>query len=207
MGHEVHLIDPVPKHVQEAKNISVKSGKPLASIAVGEARDLEFEDGYFNVVLLMGPLYHLTERKERMRALSEARRCLCQDGLLFGAGISRYASMLDGYFRNLIKDPEFLEIMNRDLKDGQHRNPTNDPSYFTTAYLYLPEDLRKEILETSFKLEALLAIDSFGWLLPDFDENWRDAQFRELLLQSIRACENEPSMIGLSAHIMSVATK
>jgi hypothetical protein len=142
-----------------------------------------------------------------MRALSEARRCLRHDGLLFGAGISRYASMLDGYFRDLIKDSEFRVIMERDLKDGQHRNPTNDPIYFTTAYLHHPEDLREEIVEAGFKLEALLPIDSFGWLLPDFDENWRDAQFRELLLQSIRACENEPSMIGLSAHIMSVATK
>ena len=207
MGHEVHLIDPVPNHIHEARNISKKSGESLASITIGEARDLKFEDSYFDVVLLLGPLYHLTEKKERIRALSEARRCLRQGGLLFVAGISRYASMLDGYFRNFVKDPEFVEIMNRDLKDGQHRNPTNATHYFTTAYLHRPEDLGGEILETGFELEALLPIDSFGWLIPDFDEKWQNAQFRELLLQSIRACENESSLIGLSAHIMSVARK
>jgi SAM-dependent methyltransferase len=49
-----------------------------------------------DVVLLFGPLYHLTQRVDRLTALQEARRVLRSGGLLLAAGISRFASALDG---------------------------------------------------------------------------------------------------------------
>ena len=207
LGHEVHLVDPVPLYIQEAENISKKSERKLASISAGEVRDLEFASDYFDVALLLGPMYHLTEREERLSALAETRRVLIQGGLLFCVGISRYASMLDGYFGNLIKDPRFVEIMNRDLKDGQHRNPDRIKGYFTTAYLHRPEELKKEITEVGFKLEALIAVDSFGGFLSDFDEKWKDDDYRELLLRTIRATESDTSILGMGGHSMAIASK
>lgn len=207
MGHEVHLLDPVPLHIKQAKKHSQKLRKGLASIQVGEARQLEFENDYFDIVLFFGPLYHITEKKERMKALTEARRVLRTGGLIFCVGVSRYASVLDGFFRNLVADSRFVEIMNRDLKDGQHKNPTDTLDYWTTAYLHRPEELQNEIVEAGFKSEKLLAIDSFGWLLPIFDDKWRRRKYKNLLLQSIRSIEEENSIIGMSAHIMVIARK
>jgi len=37
----------------------------------------------------------------------------------------------------------FLEILEQDLKDGEHRNPTSSPAYFTTTYFHLPEELKQ----------------------------------------------------------------
>jgi len=207
MGHEVHLVDPVPLHIKQAREYSEKSGKGLASIQVAEARKLQFEDDYFDIVLFLGPMYHITERKEREEALTEARRVLRTDGLIFCVGVSRYASMLDGFFSNLVADSRFVEIMNRDLRDGQHRNPTDNLDYWTTAYLHQPEELRKEIIEAGFKSEKLLAIDGFGWLLPAFNDKWQKKGYQNLLLQTIRNVEEDDSIIGVSAHIMVIARR
>jgi ubiquinone/menaquinone biosynthesis C-methylase UbiE len=100
-GHRVHLVDPVPRHVARALELSSKSDAPLASAVVGDARALEVPDASFDVLLLLGPLYHLTDRNDRVKALAEARRALVPGGLLVSAYISRFASACDGTRRVL----------------------------------------------------------------------------------------------------------
>jgi len=207
LGHEVHLLDPILKHVEYARKYAIESHIKICSITVGEAQHLEYDSEYFDVVLMLGPLYHLTEKDARLRALTEARRVLSKGGILFCVAVSRYASMLDGYFRNLISDPRFIEIMNRDLKDGQHRNNTENLDYWTTAFLHKPDELKKEIVQAGLKLEDIFAIDSFGWLIPNFQERWQNEDYRDLLLRTIRVVEKDTSLMGISAHIMGVATK
>ena len=207
MGHEVHLMDPVPLHIEQAKNLSRESRRSLASIRVGEARQIEFEDNHFDIVLFFGPLYHITERRERIKALTEANRVLGKGGLIFCVGISRYASLLGGFFSNSVADPYFVGIINRDLRDGQHRNPKGILEYFTTAYFHRPEELREEMIEAGFKFQKLLAVDGFGWLLSDFNNKWEDSSYQGLLLESIRAIEEENTIIGISAHIMGIGAK
>jgi ubiquinone/menaquinone biosynthesis C-methylase UbiE len=207
LNNEVHLLDPVSGHIKEAKSYSEKSKKFLASIEVGEARQLKHKDNYFDLILLFGPLYHITERSERLRALSEAKRVLKPGGVCLCVGISRYASTLDGYFRNFVDDPRFVEIMNQDLKNGQHRNPTDNLQYFTTAFVHEPEEFKMEIIESGFRFEKLIAIDSFGWLIPALGNKLNNLRYRETLLQSIRMIEEKTSLMGISAHIMGVAKK
>jgi ubiquinone/menaquinone biosynthesis C-methylase UbiE len=207
MGHEVHLIDPVPLHIEEAGKCSAQSRFPLASINMGEARGLEFADGYFDIVLLLGPLYHLTRREERVASLMEAKRVVIQGGVIFGAAISRFASMLDGFFRGMITNPGYLEAMQRNLKDGQHRNEEEIPGNFVTAYCHQPPELEQEVQEAGLKLERIVAIEGFGWLLPYFDHQWRRPEYRQLLLNTLKTIEEEASLMGMSGHIMVVARK
>src|SRR5262245_2298472 len=89
-GYEVHLLDAVPELVEQAGQLGSRS----ASCRVGDARALDQEDQSASVVLLLGPLYHLTDAGERLSALREARRVLVPGGLLFAAFISRFASAL-----------------------------------------------------------------------------------------------------------------
>ena len=79
LGHEVRLIDPVQKHVLQAIDASRNQpGNPIASINIGDARSLTQGDGSFDTVLLMGPLYRLSERSDQIIALQEARRLWVQ---------------------------------------------------------------------------------------------------------------------------------
>ena len=96
-GYEVHLVDPVQRHVEQAREASASQlDHPLASITQGDARSLHHRDGSADTVLCMGPLYHLHIRDQRMAALGEARRVLKPGGVLVAQGINRFASLMDG---------------------------------------------------------------------------------------------------------------
>lgn len=206
-GHRVHLVDPVARHVNEAKRSSAANPRPIASCAVGDARSLDFDDSIADAVLMLGPLYHLTEVEDRRMALSEAARVLRTGGVLFAAGISRFASVLDGVARELFEDARFTAIAERDLLDGQHRNDTERPDYFTTAYFHRPGDLRAEVAAAGFDGVTVFGIEGPGWILPDVAERLADGHRREHLLRAAQMVEVEPEMVGASAHILAVGQK
>jgi SAM-dependent methyltransferase len=204
-GYRVHLIDAVPLHVERARARSAASAAPLAGADLGDARKLDVADETFDVVLLFGPLYHLTERRERVDALAEARRVLVPGGLLLSAHISRFASACDGIRDGGLRNPAFASIVDRDLVDGIHLNPTNRVDWFTTAYLHRPQEIRSEIEEAGLRFDDLVAVEGIGWMSHDLDAWLDDDAARERLLDVLRQLETEPSLIGASAHILSVA--
>ena len=178
----------------------------LESATVGDARALPYPDSSADAALLLGPLYHLTERLDRLKALEEAQRVLKPGGVLFAVSINRFASSMDGLFCGGYADPAFQAVADQDLRTGQHRNPEGK-SYFTTAYFHHPLELRDEVLDAGFTLEALVGIEGPGWLLHDFDAYWNDPAKREWVLHLARALEAEPTLLGLSAHVMAVGRK
>jgi len=207
LGYRVHLIDAVPRLVEEARRRSAAAAKPLETCQVADARELKFDDGIADAVLVLGPLYHLTDAADRQRALREAYRVLRSGGILFAAAISRCASALDGLARDVIRDPEFAEIVRQDLADGQHRNTTGNWDYFTTAYFHRPDELEAEVGSAGFCCEGVFGLEGPGWVLSDFDRRWSDARQREDLLQVARALESDKSIIGVSAHLLAVGMK
>lgn len=207
MGHSSHLIDVLPLHIRQAGRFQRDAKHPLASIALGDARNLRFEKASVDAVLLFGPMYHLVRKIERLKALSEARRVLKPNGLLFVAAISKFASVLDGSARGFIQDPGFIKIIQNDLKTGQHRNPTNHPGYFATAFFHHPRELEDEVKQAKFRSVRLYAVTGFAWLLPNFGKIWNDAKPKRVLMQLLDRTEQEPSLLGVSDHLLAVARK
>lgn len=207
LGHNVSLVDLSPKNIELAKVEAQQSGIRLNACEVGDATNLRFQDEQFDIALLLGPLYHLTERNERLKALSEAKRVLKPGGTLLAAVISRYASLLDGFRRNLIVDDAFERILVHDLETGIHLNETTNPEYFTTAFFHTPGEIKNEIAQSSLKLEKLVAIESVGWLIDDFTKKSKDERFRKRVQKLINAVESNDDLIAVSPHIMAVATK
>ena len=206
-GHEVHLLDPSPVNLEHARRKSNESGTRIDAIVEGIAEDLPYEDDSFDMILFLGPLYHLTERNERIKAIEEAKRVLTKGGYIFAAAITRYASLFDGFMRDLVADPAFVSILQQDIKDGQHRNKTNNFQYFTTAFFHHPKELKEELSDAGFKEIKILPVESFGWLVPDFEEKWKDEKFRELLLKTINTVEEDEMLLGVSAHLVGVGVK
>jgi ubiquinone/menaquinone biosynthesis C-methylase UbiE len=207
-GYSVHLIDPGPLHVEQAREASaLQRDAPLASAQVGDARRLMWDDKSVDAVLLLGPLYHLTSRDERLQALREAYRVVRPRGVVAAAAISRFASTYDGLLRGFLEDSRFEEIVERDVREGQHRNPSGRPEWFTTAFFHLPQELRNEATEAGFSVEALVGIEGPAWVLPDLDSWLENPPRRSTLLQAIRRVEAEPSLLGASAHILVVGRR
>ncbi len=206
-GYTVHLIDPVPKHVQQAKAASAEAQHPLASAEVGDARKLSQESNSAEAVLLMGPLYHLTREDDRIAALTESFRVLKPGGVLFAVAISRFASTLDGLSRNLLADPLFVSIVKDDLKTGQHKNPTDNPNYFTDAFFHLPAELSMEATRAGFLIEGLEGIEGPGWLLSDLTDWMSDSKRHDQLMSLLEQLSSHESLVGASAHMMLIGRK
>jgi ubiquinone/menaquinone biosynthesis C-methylase UbiE len=207
-GYSVYLIDAVPLHVEQAREASaLQRDAPLAGAQVGDARRLVWDDKSVDAVLLLGPLYHLTSRDDRLQALQEAYRVVRPGGVIAAAAISRFASTYDGLLRGFLEDPRFKDIVERDVREGQHRNPTGRTEWFTTAYFHLPDELRNEVTEAGFLVEALVGIEGPAWILPDLESWLEDPPRRSTLLQAIRRVETEPSLLGATAHILVVGRR
>ncbi len=204
-GYRTHLIDLIPLHVTEASEAaSQQPDRPLASATVGDARQLSFEDASADAVLLLGPLYHLTETSDRMQALSEAHRVLRPGGVLVAAAISRYASMCDGLLQGYLNDPAFEAIVERDLSEGQHRNEMERPEWFTTAYFHKPADLANEVGRSGFELDTLVGVEGPAWLMSSLDDWLRTEETTSILLRALRRIEAEPDLLGASSHLIAV---
>ena len=191
-GHQVHLVDLVPQHVDQAARLMG------VSASVGDARSLERPADWADVVLLLGPLYHLVCASDRAVALSEARRVTRPGGLVAVAGISRYAGLLDLAALGLLGD-EAERSLRRTIETGVH-----DPQLgFTTAYFHTPEELAGELEHAGLTDVYVLGVE--GPTGPALDV--RGLECVEEFLPSAIACarlvERDPALISASAHLLA----
>jgi SAM-dependent methyltransferase len=206
-GYEVHLIEPVPRLVTEARRRNVARARPIASCAVGDARLLAWPTASADVVLLLGPLYHLPEQVDRARALAEAARVLRPGGVLFAAAISRWSSLLDGVAFDLLAEHDYREAVEHAVRNGQHHNSAQRDGLFTTAYFHRPEELRAEVAGAGLEDVGLFGIEGPAGMLADFEARWADPRRRADMLRAAELVESEPSLLGLSGHVLAVACK
>jgi ubiquinone/menaquinone biosynthesis C-methylase UbiE len=205
-GYRVHVVDPVPLHVEQARQAAGADPAAGFTAALGDARELAERDESQDAVLLFGPLYHLTETADRRRALAEARRVLPPGGRLLAMAVCRFASLLDGLYQGWLDDPDFRPIVDQDLADGQHRNPdpAGRPEFFTTAYFHTADGLMSEIEQAGFTGVAVYGVEGPGWPLR---QQWADPRQREHILFAARSVETQPSLMGFSHHLIAAATK
>jgi ubiquinone/menaquinone biosynthesis C-methylase UbiE len=204
LGYRVHLIDPMPLHIEQATAAAAAQPDHPFVATLGDARQLPANHASVDAVLLLGPLYHLTERVDRITALREAYRVLRPGGVVLAVGISRVASLLDALRQGLLHEPDVLAIIERDVREGQHRNLARFAGWFTTAYFHTPSELHEDVAAAGFEVEPILGIEGPGaYVNPE----WGDPTQRENILIAARAVECEPSVLGLSPHLLAIGRK
>jgi SAM-dependent methyltransferase len=199
-GYDVDLLDPVPLHVEQAKALGVRA-------RLGDARGLEEADGSYDAVLLLGPLYHLVDRDERVRALAEAHRVVRAGGVVMAAAISRYASLFEGFYREYVDAPGFTPMMREDLRSGQHRNPEKTAERFTTAYFHTPDELQTELADAGLAVEALLPVEGPLQWTPGLVQRLADPVQREVILAILAEIEGDRALLAASAHLLAVGRR
>ncbi len=205
LGHHVRLIDPVPRHIEQA--LGQQHSRGSVDPVVGDARRLDLDDDSLDVVLMLGPLYHLQEPGDRAAALTEAMRVLKPGGRLFAAAVSRFASTHDGMARRLLLDPKFVDVSKVDIETGRHENPDRHPDWFTTAYFHHPTELRDEVADADFEHVAVVGIEGLAGWFDDLDQRLNDPQERAAILAALERVQEEPSLLGVSAHLLASGVK
>ncbi|WP_043638865.1 class I SAM-dependent methyltransferase [Nonomuraea candida] len=196
-GHDVELIDPVPLHVERAAAL------PGVRARLGDARDLPVPGGGADAVLLLGPLYHLPERADRVRALAEARRAVRPGGLVAAALISRYAGVLDSVYHGTFLDAGQRAADYRSVETGVMVSGKTESGF--RGYFHDPEEILGEFTDAGLPEPRRYGLECAFWLYGDVDDWLDDEGRRELLLDAARRLECEPALLGVSGHLLAVS--
>ncbi len=205
-GHRVTLIDPVPLHLDQAREAAREARLELTHIGPGDARDLtRWPTASFDAILLLGPLYHLPDAAERRRVWEGVARLLAPGGVAVAAGVSRHYTAWEMLSKNKLDLPGAEELLEEHWSTGLHQNPAGEPAQWTTAYLHTPRELAAEPAAAGLGVEALLMVEGPAKLLPDLAERMTRPRERDRLLHILATLEAEPSVLGTSEHLLVIA--
>ena len=197
-GYAVHLIDPVARHVEQA-------GQHGCTVELGDARQLPGPDAAYDVVLLLGPLYHLIERADRDRALAEALRVVKPGGLVAVAGINRYASLFEhtafAHLHHERMRESIAGILRSQIHDGKKA--------FTAAYFHTAGQLRDEVAAAGFERTEVFGVEGPAWSLVAAAERHTGQSvigtpLFESALTAARMAEPYPELLSASSHLLAV---
>jgi len=201
LGHTVHLIDPVQKHIQQAQKRAAKLKKPFKA-ALGEARRLDFAEGMADVVILHGPLYHLQKKADRLKALQEAYRVLKPKGVVLGFAINHTVSTLTGLLNGMIHDPQFYAMCQSELQTGIHNPPASWPGILPEAFFHKPDELLAEISEAGFSRLELFAVEGMIWLDSKYFESRSTPGKKAAMMHLLKTNEQNRELLAFSPHMM-----
>lgn len=201
-GYRVEHRDLIALHVQQTR----ASAGPLVRSELGDALDLDLPDASVDAVLLLGPIYHLRRRADRITALREARRIVRPGGPVFVVAISRWAPRLDGDFHQRLyrKYPTASDQISGVERAGWM--PPLYPGSFT-AYCHRPGQLRAEVRAAGLDLGDLVSVESAAFMLPDLAERLADPVDRKVLFDGLRAIERVPELLGAGPHLLATAIR
>ena len=204
-GYEVEHRDLMPLHVRQVEDDAAARGVRLRT-AVGDARELDLSDASVDAVLLLGPLYHLRRRADRVRALAEARRVVRPGSPVFAAAISRWAPRLDGQLRERLyeKFPQMRELTPEVERTGVL--PTLHPGSFS-GFCHRPAQLRAEVRDAGLAVVDLVSVEGPASLLGDLAERMDDPAARAVVLDAARAVERVPELLGIGPHLLATGVR
>ena len=218
LGYEVHLFDLSETHIAMSAELAAEYPRAkLEAAVVCDARSVPRPDASADAVLLMGPLYSITEYGERILAIKESCRLLKDNGLLFSAALTPYSvlvSRLDVYRvddtkkRRELEDPAVIAIIERALEDGCYENPEKRiASGLGSSHLHTAKALREELLRGGFDTDSVHGVMGGAWLAPNLDALLENPETKEVLMKTIRMLDTHEEIIGLSGHMLAVSRK
>ena len=204
-GNSVTAVDIVPKHVKIMNEKLIENKDIDINVKLGTATDLSvFEDESFDVILCLGPLYHLRTQLERDKCINECLRVLKRGGILAVAYINKLfvTTTLIASDKSSCLNERFL---NEIIDNGTIENYKND-TFFKNSYFFLPSEIEDYI--SGFNAERLehVGTDGISVLLNDMVNGFSDDEYSQWMKYHLKVC-GEPSILGYSNHGLYVCRK
>lgn len=199
-GHDVTLIDPVASQIEIAQSYGTFRA------LVGDARELPFDTEVFDAVIMFGPLYHLADSRDRLLALSEAKRVLRPGGLIFTAALSRLSA-----FSNSVLESGGQSISTDDVEVLHTGNWVNDGPGFPGGHFYTAAELRHELENSGFSNITIRSLDFPSLVFESLKPRQDLIDSADFLLQNLEktfaGLPIAESLANLSPHILGIGKK
>ncbi len=194
-GYDVTAIELV-KH--NLKTLQIKNNKIKSYL--GNALDLSrFKDESFDFILLFGPMYHLINDDDKLKALMEAKRVLKNNGIIMISYLmNEYAVLKYGFMENNI----IKSINNKELDNNYHITPKNTDLYSMVRL----DDINYLKKMARLKRIKILAQDGpTDYIRPIINKMSIDV-FNEYIKYHLSICERK-ELLGASSHILDILKK
>jgi S-adenosylmethionine-dependent methyltransferase len=204
-SYEVTLIDLSRTCLELARCKAAEAGVRLAGIIQADARSLPMlVDGSFDAVLLMGPLYHLLEHQQRLRAVREAHRILRPGGIVFAAAITRNIMVMAAAAIDVDYIARCRDQLESVLATGIFRKePANQ---FPDAWLCRPDEVPLLMAEGGFEPLAFMNTEALAYQLEAKINDAPEDLHRQWIDLLYRLCR-DPAVLGTGGHLLYVGRK
>lgn len=206
-GYKVHLIDLTNAYLTKARQKMKRFHIMLEECSEGDAREIQAADEVADVVLLLGPLYHLQNKTDRAKALREAYRILRPGGIIFAAALSRLLLGFQLSNKHMLTEPKVAALVEDVISCGKNKNPLLGSTFFNTAYFHHPDEFEQELWDAKFKDVSLFSVEGASGLNSSLSAVVADKRALDHLLDYIRQTETDRTIIGISAHMLAVGHK
>ena len=207
-GYKVTLADLSETLLEQAKKQKEEDKVDnLISCDQVNATDLSrYKDSSFDVVLLFGPLYHLTEKAEREKCAGEIRRVLKTGGKVFASFIP-YLSGSIALVQRFCWCPDQVDIntLEECFDSGKFKNLSDNG--FQEGYYPPSEEIEKLFAANGFEKQLLRSIRGFGYEKEDVIFKFKNKLVFSKLLALIDSTAEDKSIIEMCGHAMYIGVK
>jgi S-adenosylmethionine-dependent methyltransferase len=205
LGHAMTLVDLTPANIAFALARQEESGIRLRECRVGDARGLPFlADESFDLVLCMGPLYHLVKESDRAAAIAECRRLVRPGGHIVCTFITRMAQSMC-----LIKErPGEIAAWDRTLRIGIDTG-LNDAQFdtgFTEAFFVEPLEVEGMLEREDLEIVKIAGAEGFACQSEETLKSL-DAEAFGKWVDLCFDYSTDRSTLGANEHIVAIARK
>lgn len=188
-GYTVTLVDPVPKHIRQARDRGLDA-------RLGDARRLPVEGASADAIFMAGPLYHLPDPADRAAALAEAVRCAAPGAVVVAAAMSRWAKPCVKAARAELRVPATQAYLLQVLEHGH--DPQGDP-FDLVSYNHDPAELHQEMAAAGLDEVTVLGVEG-----PLGADARLDPELTDVALQAARIAETRAP--HFSIHLLARGT-
>ena len=196
-GYDVTAVDLTPKNV----DIMKRKVKPNHKIKIyeGNACDLSaFESETYDIVLLLGPMYHLFTEEDKHKALSEAIRIAKKGGVIYVSYCNNDTCIYKFFYTGRI-----LKYLDKGMIKEDYHTVSSMPEVFE---LYRKSDIDELMKNYPVKRLHFVGVDMLSYIYDDRLDKLSDREFEEYMKFLSVLCEREDS-VGLSIHMLDVFRK
>lgn len=194
-GFDVTAVELVKNNlgILKAKKTSVKA-------YLGNAIDLSrFKDNSFDVILVLGPMYHLINKEDKVKALKEAKRVLNKNGIIFIAYCMNDYSIINYLF----KENKMIEYLNKNQVTSDFKTISKEENLY--SYLRI-EDINELNELVNLKRIKIIAQDGPTDYIRNIINKMDEETFKIYIDYHLKTCERL-DLIGASSHTLDIVTK